>query len=389
MAIREIVKNKKYKIELFIGRNGSKKIIQCEVINGGKKDAILRENQLKLEIKNHTFVKNNKITVKNLMNEYLEFNKDKWSPKTYVGNIHWTDNINKSIGHVDLQDLNVKILESFYSKLRKATKQVIDKETKQKKSVPRYADKTIQHHYVLINGALNKAIKWGYITYNVNEQVEKPKVRKKQIECYSPEEVQELLEVLKNESIKYQAIIYLAIDSGMRRGELTGLTWEDIDFKEGTVTINKATQYTKELGIFEKETKSQTSDRRIFISDATLTVLKKFQKDQKEKQILLGSKWGNSKRVFTTDYGYDMHPDTPSQIFKTIIKKNNLKEISFHGLRHTSISLMISRGVQVQIISKKAGHSSVNVTHNTYSHFFDSEFKKCADEMNSILQMGG
>lgn len=386
MAIRELIKNKKYKIELFIGRNGSKKIMHYEIVYGGKKDAVLRENQIKLEIKNHTFVKRNDITVEQLMNEYLKYNKDKWSPKTYVANVNWINNINKSIGHIHLQDLNVRILESFYSELKKMTKTIIDKETKEEKSVPRYADKTIQHHYVLINGALNKAIQWDYINYNVNQKVEKPKVRRKEIECYSPEEVSQLLDVLKNEPLKYQAIIYLALDSGMRRGELTGLTWEDIDFKNGTVRINKETQYTKELGIFEKETKSQTSDRKLYISNTTLNILKKFKKEQMENKMKLGSKWGNSKRIFTTDYGHDMHPDTPSQIFECVINKYNLKRITFHALRHTSVSLMISKGIQVQIISKKAGHSSVQVTHNTYSHFFDSEFKKCADEMDNILK---
>lgn len=101
----------------------------------------------------------------------------------------------------------------------------------------------------------------------------------------------------------------------------------------------------------------------------------------------LGSQWGNSKRVFTTDYGYDMHPDTPSQIFKKIIKKHNLKRISFHALRHTSISLQINKGIQTQIISKRAGHSSISVTHNTYSHFFDNEFKDVANKMDSFMQI--
>ena len=100
----------------------------------------------------------------------------------------------------------------------------------------------------------------------------------------------------------------------------------------------------------------------------------------------LGTKWGNSKRVFTTDYGYDMHPDTPSQIFQKIIKKYNLKRISFHGLRHTSISLQINEGIQTQVISKRAGHSSISVTHNTYSHFFDNEFKDVANKMDSFLK---
>lgn len=75
MAIREIIKNKKYKIELFIGRNGSKKIMHYEIVYGGKKDAVLRENQIKLEIKNHTFVKRNDMTISDLMNEYMEANK--------------------------------------------------------------------------------------------------------------------------------------------------------------------------------------------------------------------------------------------------------------------------------------------------------------------------
>ena len=105
-----------------------------------------------------------------------------------------------------------------------------------------------------------------------------------------------------------------------------------------------------------------------------------------ERKLKLGNKWKDSKRIFTTDYGQDMHPDTPSKIFDNIIKKYNLKRITFHALRHTSISLMISKGIQIQVISKKAGHSSVQVTDSIYSHFFDSEFQKCANEMDNILK---
>ena len=84
-----------------------------------------------------------------------------------------------------------------------------------------YSDKTIQHHYVLINGALNKAVQWNYIINNVNTKIEKTKARRKEIECYSPDEVNHLINVLQKESLKYQAVILLALDSGMRRGELT------------------------------------------------------------------------------------------------------------------------------------------------------------------------
>lgn len=184
-------------------------------------------------------------------------------------------------------------------------------------------------------------------------------------------------------------MIYLAIDSGARRGEIVGLTWNDIDFKKQTLNINKSVQYTKELGIFEKTTKTQTSDRIIYLSNKTIEILKAYQKEQLENKLKIGNKWEDSKRMFTTIVGGDMHPDTPSQILEKIIKKHNLKRISFHGLRHTSISLQISSGIQAQIISKRAGHSSVSTTHSIYSHFFDNEFKEVASAMNNILSVNG
>ena len=371
MAVIEQIRNKKYKIDVPIGYNGNKRIRHIETFYGGKKEAVLRENEIKLSIKNNTYINKSKITMKELLEEWLEASKNIWSPKTYISNKHWCDNIIKSIGHIHLQDLNVKLLEDFYNDLRNNTD---------------YSDKTIQHHYTLISTALNKAVIWGYILNNPNARIEKPKVRRKEIECYSPEEVNLLIEAIQNEPLKYQALIMLALDSGARRGEITGLTWEDIDFQKSTMTINKSTQYTKDLGIFEKETKTPTSNRTIYLSNTTINILKKYQKEQLEKQLKLGSKWQNSKRIFTTEYGADMHPDTPSQILEKIIKKHHLKRITFHGLRHTCISLQISSGIQTQIISKRAGHSNVTVTHNTYSHFFDNEFKEVANAMDNFLQ---
>ena len=370
MSVKEIERNRKYKITVAIGYNGNKRINHYETFYGGKKEAVLRENEIKSQLKNNSFVNKSKITMKDLLEEWLKYSKDIWSPKTYISNVHWCDIINKCIGHIKVQDINVKILEDFYKYLRENTK---------------YSDKTIQHFYTIISTSFKKAIIWGYITNNPNTYIEKPKVRKKEIQCYSPEEVEVLLNAVKNEPLKYQALIYLAIDSGARRGEITALTWEDFDFKKQTLKINKSVQYTKENGIFEKSTKTQTSDRIIYLSSTTINILKEYRKEQLENKIKLGDKWENSKRVFTTILGGDMHPDTPSQILERIIKKYKLKRISFHGLRHTSISLQISSGIQAQIISKRAGHSSINTTHSIYSHFFDNEFKQVANAMDNIL----
>lgn len=102
--------------------------------------------------------------------------------------------------------------------------------------------------------------------------------------------------------------------------------------------------------------------------------------------MLLGSKWQGSKRIFTTDYGADIHPDTHSKILGKIINKYSLKKITFHGLRHTNVTLMIAKGIQTQIISRKVGHSSVQVTDAYYSHFFEDEFKQAANSMSDIFE---
>lgn len=379
MAVQEIIKNKKYKIDIPLGYNGTKRIRHIETFYGGKKEAVLRENELKIQLKNNTYIRKNSILMNELIDEWLESKKANIQLKTYKEYERICNTVKASIGHIKVKDINVKILEDFYNELKSC-------EGKGKKKTG-YSEKTIKHHYTVISEIFNCAIKWEYLVKNPNQNVTPIKVHKKEIQCYSPEEVQQLISVLSNEPIKYQAIIMLALDSGCRRGELTGLTWNDIDFKKSTININKATQYIPGYGSFEKYTKSDTSNRIVYITPSTLQILKKYKIEQDKQRLLLGDKWQQSQRVFTTNYGGDMHPDTPSKILDKIIKKYNLKRISFHGLRHTSISLQISSGIQSQIISKRAGHSSVSITHNIYSHFFDSGFKEVADKMDNFLHV--
>lgn len=379
MSVKELERNKKYKITIAIGYNGNKRINHYETFYGGKKEAVIRENEIKMQLKNNTYVKRNSLTMTELVEEWLNSKKDNIGIKTFVEYKRYCKNITASMGHLKIKDINVKILEDFYNEL---------KNYKGKREAQNgYSEKTIKHHYTLITEIFNSAIKWGYLYSNPNKNVTPIKVHKKEIQCYSPEDVEKLINALQNEPLKYQAVIFLALDSGCRRGEITGLTWSDIDFQKGTININKATQYVSGYGTFEKTTKSDTSNRIIYITPTTIELLKKYKIQQSEKRLFLGNKWQGSKRVFTTDFGEDMHPDRPYKILKYIIKKYNLKDITFHGLRHTSISLQISSGIQTQIISKRAGHSNIAITHSIYSHFFDNEFKEVANKMDSFLNV--
>lgn len=370
MAIQEQGKNK-YKIVVPIGYNGNKRIRHIETFYGTKKEAILRENEIKLELKNNTYIAKKNITVYMFIQEWLKSRKNTVEIKTYKNYELYCNNICKCLGHIKLIDLNGKILDSFYNELKTKTK---------------YSDRTIKDHYAAMTNILNTAVNWNYLIVNPNLKAKPIKYRKKEISCYSPEDANKLMQVLRNEPLKNQLIIMLTLDSGCRRGELTGLTWNDIDFANSSIDINKTTQYVSGYGIFEKTTKTESSNRVVFISKTTLDLLKKYQKQQLEKRLKLGSKWQNSKRVFTTEYGADMHPNTPSKIFDNIIKKYNLKKISFHGLRHTNASLLKIKKVPLQTISKRLGHSNISVTHNVYSHFFEEELKEVANVTESFWE---
>ena len=370
MAIKEIEKGKKYKISIYKGRIGNKEKFDYYTFYGTKKEAELKEAEYKASLKNNTYLTPNKMTINELIKEWLEYKKNKLAIKTYTGYCNLCKNISYSIGHIKVTNLNVKILEDFYNDLINNTN---------------LSTKTIRHYQTLINTMLNDAKKWGYILVNPNENIERIKVIKKEIKFYTPEEVNTLLKVLENESLKYRALIYLALDSGARRGEITGLTWNDVDFDNNTININKTTQYVAGVGVFEKSTKNETSNRVVYISDTTMKILKQYRNEQLKSKLKLGNKWGNSNRVFTTDYGFDMFPNTPSNILTNIIKKYNLKYINFHALRHTSISLLANSNVPIQLVSKKAGHSSLKTTTEIYSHFYDESFKQLANTMDNIL----
>lgn len=375
MSVMELTKNKKYRIEIVLGYNGKKKIRHIETYYGKKSEAKAREFELKKLLRNGSVFRKKNYTLKDLSDEYRDYKADLVEKKTFINYEYRLKLAMKKMGYVKLQELNVKILENFYHYLRHTYISARNKPL---------SPTTIRSYYDIINNMLDYSIRCGYIQENPNAKIEKSKRAQPNVSCYSDEEARELLLLILQEPIKYQAIIFLSLDLGCKRGELTGLTWDDIDLDSGRLEINKTTQYTYGE-IYEKGTKTVNSERVNYVSGMTLDILKQWKKEQLQQKLLLGSKWEGSNRVFTTDYGADIHPDTHTKIFKKILKKYNLRESKFHSLRHTTVSLMIRKGIQPQLISRKVGHSSVQTTDRIYSHFFEDQFKDVPNVMDDLI----
>lgn len=370
MGMQELEKNKKYKLVVFMGYDINGHMIRhIETFNGGKRDATIRFNELKAKVKNNTLTIKDTITLSELTEEYLK-SKTELAPKTVQKIKFHKTYIDNGIGYMKLRSINHKILEDFYNNLKTSSG---------------LSDRTIKDIQGTLKSIFNIAIKWGYIAINPHQTIDTIKVKKKPMNYYNNEETHQLIECIKDEPAKVRAVLLLAIDSGCRLGELTGLTWNDIDFNNRKITINKVTQYVNGRGIIEKETKTVTSNRTITITEETIKALKDYKIQQSLDKLKCGSKWGNSKRVFTSEFGTDMHPNTPRKILNRVIEKNNLKKVKFHGLRHTSISLQLNNGVPLQVASRRAGHSSVVVTDKIYSHIFEETEETCANVIQNIF----
>lgn len=155
------------------------------------------------------------------------------------------------------------------------------------------SSKTILEHHRLLHAMLQNAVYWQILPYNPADRVKPPKHQRPQIKYYDDIQCKQLLEALENEEIKFQTIIILTLFTGMRRGEVLGLEWSDIDFDNGFVHITKASQYTSEKGIFVKNPKTQSSIREVGIPDIVINMLKNTELGMKPKRKC-GNLWINS-----------------------------------------------------------------------------------------------
>jgi len=213
-----------------------------------------------------------------------------------------------------------------------------------------------------------------------------PKVTSKEARYYDIDEVEKMLALLENEPLKYKAIIYTVTFSGLRAGELAALEWSDISFDKKTIKISKQIQYLSERGIYEVENaKTESGNRTIPIQSTLVEILKQHKAWQDEEKIKWGTNWVESNKLFTKENGELMFPDTPSKWFGKFIKRTNLPIITFHQLRHTYGSLLISQGVDVVTVSKLMGHSSPAVTLKIYAHFIKQRAIEAVDTLENLL----
>ena len=228
--------------------------------------------------------------------------------------------------------------------------------------------KTIKNYIKLISSILEKAIQWDYLHENVAKYVTIPtnyNKPKKEQEIYNNEEIKKLFEALENEEEPLKTMIYVSFYTGARRGEVLGLRWQDIDFRNNIMYIVQ-NKIIKANGTKLKETKNKRS-RQFVIPQVLADKLKEIYTNQNP-----------------TDLIFNYYPTTYTRMWQDFIKRNNLKYITLHDLRHTNGSILASKGVDIVTIANRLGHLPATAS-AYYLHAVSEEDKRASEKLQNLV----
>ena len=250
------------------------------------------------------------------------------------------------------------------------------------------APKTVLHYHRLISVIYSTAVDWEVVASNPCERTKPPKVGKPNPKYLDEKQAAKMLDLLEYESMDYRTMIRILLFLGMRRGELLGLNWSDIDFEHETMQIEKSSLYLADRGIFEDDVKNSSSERVIKIPLIAVEDLREYREWQTERSLQMGDRWHyECDRIFTNEVGLPLHPDTLSGWFKDFINAHSdvLPPITLHSLRHTNATLQIAGGVPITTVAMRLGHANTATTAKIYAHAIKSADAAAAETINDVF----
>jgi integrase len=321
------------------------------------------------EIDSGGYIEPSKETFGAYMERWLEDKKTQIRPGTYR-KYAWLVNrhIIPALGHMELSKLKPQHLQSFYTKLRTNEKPL--------------SNRSILHTHMILHDALDRAVKWGLVARNVAEAVDPPKPDRVEMHAWTIDEVRKFLDVAKES--RYYIVFILAITTGMRKGEILGLRWSDVDLENARLYVKQTLTYVKGEPVF-LEPKTDKGKRLVALPPDVVDVLRKHRKNQAQEKLLFGPGYEESGLVVTRVDGRPVYPRTLDKHWYKYVELAGVQKIRFHDLRHTHASLLLQQGVHPKIVSERLGHSTINITLDTYSHVLPGLQEQVAKEFGEAL----
>ena len=347
------------------------KQIQKSVYGATQKEVRQRLTQVTAEIDEGTYIEPNSIKLSEWLKTWL---------RDYIGNVKpatvksYTDHVNLNIipylGKTQLSKLSPAMIQSMYNTLQR------------EKGL---SAKTIKNVHGVLHRALTQAQKMGYIRLNPLEAVTLPRIEKKQIKPMEDEDLIRFLKEIKGNP--YELVFFVTVFTGLRQGEILGLTWDCVNFEQNTLYINK--QHGKVKGGQEYVFGSLKNDkpRLIVAADGVMDALREQKARQRRWAELAGKAWNNADNlVFTTELGRYLSNQTVYLAFKKVVRALGMENIRFHDLRHTFAVNSLKAGDDIKTVQENLGHHTAAFTLDVYAHVTSGMKQASASRMEKYLQ---
>lgn len=275
--------------------------------------------------------------------------------------------IDPKLGDTKLSQLTPLQIQSFYNDM----------------TAKGLSPRTVRYTHSVLRNALDQAVKWKMLHQNPAQYVDLPRQKKTEMKALSPEQAQRFLEEAVDS--RWYAFFSLLLTTGMRPGEALGLKWDDVDYKQGRVSIKRAMTRGGQL----EEPKTAKSRRSIPIPKSVVQDLRNHKKTQAEERLQVKD-YNDQGLIFASENGGSPHySNLVNRHFKPLLKKAGLPEtIRLYDLRHTCATLLLSAGENPKIVSERLGHANITLTLDTYSHVLPDMQKAATNKLEEMLFNG-
>lgn len=327
-----------------------------------RKAAVDARNDTRTRLAQGAYVGPTRQTVAAYLDEWLKAVEPTIRPSTfhsYARNLRL--HITPRVGSLRLTQLDAVVLNGVYAELLANGRKVRS---------GGLAPKTVRYVHVILHRALKDAVRWKRLTVNPADSADPPRVSASaapEMTTWTADTLADFLTRSRSYGDRYFAAWHLLATTGLRRGELLGLRWSDIDLDTGRLAIRQtviAVAHDVRFGT----PKTAKGRRSVALDEGTVTVLREHRRRQLEQRVQLGAGWRDHDLAFTLVDGSPIHPERFSREFDRRIERWKLPRIRLHDLRHTWATLALQAGVHPKVVSERLGHAGVNITLDTYSH---------------------
>ena len=370
-----------YEGRITVEVNGVRK--QVSVYDKSQRVVVEKMQELRKKRDDNYYIENKNITLEEWLKEWMRVYKKPYiSPRTYQGYVEKSKTILEHLGNMQLQKIELYHLQKFISDLQNEGK----------------SPKSLRHYYSILKMCFDDAIMCRHISLNPTRNLKLPSMRRKELNIMTKEE-QLVFEGFMKKYRMGTAYIVL-VNTGLRAGELSGLTWKDVDFENKALYVRrgmqKITTYDDDFNKVKRErkvtdVKTENSYRVVPMLDKVVRILQEYkEKVQAEQEELaeLGEGFKEDDFIFKTKYN---HPITSEYLRKTcqgICKSNNFRKVGIHELRHTFATRSIEAGIDLRVLQEILGHASYSTTADIYVHILGqvklSQMNRLEDYLTDI-----